>query len=126
MVIGICLTHIFALTRHHDSASSGVFLLVRLSEQEAVLRHGVLDLVQFQHVLVDGARGLEATHSGGELRVLGRLWVDLGTDGTNDFSELLAHLADKISGLILRSSSHDNSTISNLDFGPWNRRADTL
>lgn len=59
---------------HHDSAcSSGtsfsLFLVVHLPSHRAVLWHGVLDLLEFHDVLVDGVLGWDATHSGGELHV---------------------------------------------------------
>ena len=79
--------------------------------------------------MVDGVHGLDAAHARGELHVLGRLRVELVVkllfDGINGATDLFTDLAEKTSSFTLRSSSHDNSTRSNLNFTAWNLRYHT-
>ena len=102
------------------SSSFSVFFFVEGSEHVAVWWQGVLDLLEFHHVRVDGVLGWDATHSGGELHVLGRLLLWLVSEGINGVIELLIHLAQKVIKITLRSSGHSHGTSSLDGSALWN------
>lgn len=118
--IHMILTHVWSTPRnrwsgHHDSTSSwasfSLHLLINLGTNVADFGHGVLDLLELHHVLVGGALSWNAAHPGGELHVLGGLWLD-SSDGTKGVVDLLTHLVDKLLKLSLRTSLQFDTTDS--------------